>query len=73
MYVFSLFGMKYLKGLLYTCDIMIPEIKIHDKFDCFDFGGDWVEADYTYDNILKSFFTLFVISSSEGWSVLMYF
>ena len=72
MYVFSLFGMKYLKGLLYTCDIMIPEIKIHDKFDCFDFGGDWVEADYTYDNILKSFFTLFVISSSEGWSVLMY-
>lgn len=71
LFVFSLFGMKYLKGILYSCQIFGAEIAITGKAMCFDYGGDWIDADFSYDNILKSFFTLFVITSSEGWSPLM--
>jgi hypothetical protein len=72
LFVFSLFGMKYLKGYLYSCQFSDgTDIPIVTKTDCFDYGGDWINADYSYDNILNSFFTLFVISTTEGWSLLM--
>ena len=76
LYVFSLFAMKYLKGQLYVCDLLFESgesemFEINNKNDCFDYGGNWINKDYNYDNILRSFFTLFVISSSEGWSNLM--
>ena len=74
LFIFSLFAMKYLKGALYKCiEIHGEEIQIENKSECFDYGGYWMNSDYNYDNILKSFFTLFVISSSEGWSNLMFF
>ena len=41
------------------------------KEDCFDYGGDWVNSDFPYDNILQSLFNLFIISTSEGWVVFM--
>lgn len=72
LYVFSLFAMKFLKGILFSClNTNGQDILIEDKIDCFDYGGDWIEKDLNYDNILQSFFTLFVVTSSEGWSILM--
>lgn len=41
---------------------------INTKWDCINYGGEWVNPDYNYDNTLKSFITLFGIMSSEGWN-----
>ena len=74
-FTFSLFAMKSLKGSLYHCqnlDSYFAEEEVKSKIDCFDFGGDWINNDTPYDNIFISFFTLFQVSSSEGWSFIMY-
>lgn len=72
-YIFSLFAMKFLKGMMFHCvNIEVFPNLINDKFDCMDYGGDWLKNDYNYDNILISFFTLFCASSSEAWTILMF-
>ena len=69
---FSLFAMKALKGSLFKCESLdLVEFTIVTMQDCFDWGGDWINSDTPYDNIFISFFTLFEISSSEGWSLIM--
>jgi hypothetical protein len=42
------------------------------KWDCFDFGGSWVNSKYNFDNILEAMVTLYVISSTEGWIDIMW-
>lgn len=37
------------------------------KQDCFDYGGDWLNNDYNFDNIMASMLNLFVLSTTEGW------
>lgn len=73
-YIFSLFAMKFLKGMMFRCvnAEVFPNF-INDKYDCMDYGGDWIKNDFHYDNILISFFTLFCVSSSEAWTLLMFF
>ena len=71
-FCFSLFAMKYLKGTLFRCTDYDTEFQIDTKEDCFDHGGNWVNSDTPYDNILIAFFTLFEVSSSEGWSEIMF-
>jgi hypothetical protein len=44
---------------------------IIDKWDCFDYGGDWVNADTTFDNIIKAISTMFQLSTTEGWINIM--
>lgn len=42
---YGLFPMKLLKGQLYYCTAMDESIsidKIETKWDCFDYGGSWV-------------------------------
>lgn len=46
-------------------------VVINDKFDCIDYGGDWVDQLYKFDDILQSMIVLFMIQSSEGWLVIM--
>ena len=75
-FIFSIFAMKYLKGLLFKCiDVSLEEKEIeeliHSKIDCFDYGGNWENHDLNYDNIINAFFSLFQIVSGEGWSFLM--
>jgi len=76
LFIFSIFSMKYLKGIMYECDNLTMEEKnieqlIQTKFDCFDYGGNWINHDLNYDNIINAFVSLFQIVSGEGWSILM--
>ncbi len=78
---FGLFPVKYLKGQYFKCVSLGEEeegghggghgsgIEIHTKFDCLDYGGDWINSDFHFDNILYSMFNLFVIATSEGWTI----
>lgn len=69
----ALFPLKYLKGKFYKCVNMDADIasNIITKWDCFDYGGDWINSDFPWDNILQSLFNLFIIATCEGWSAYM--
>jgi len=42
--------------------------KIKDAFDCYDYGGEWVNEDQNFDNVINdSFVTLTNVMSTEGW------
>ena len=62
-------------GKLYYCDKSnisnLFQKLILTKNDCFDYGGDWVNQDYHYDNVLQSMTSLFIVSSTVDWIALM--
>ena len=49
---FGLIPVKYLKGKFYKCVNVHDITLVKTKFDCFDIGGDWINSDFPYDNIL---------------------
>ena len=42
------------------------------KFDCLDYGGEWVNADSHFDNVGAGFITLFGVMTTEGWIDVMW-
>ena len=40
--------------------------------DCLNYGGEWINKDFNYDNIVSSMITLSSISSTEGWIDVMW-
>ena len=70
---FGVFLMKYLKGSFFHCvgltflDTKFFIENIISRENCFDFGGDWINKDNNFDNILNSVGSLFEIATSEGW------
>jgi hypothetical protein len=36
-----------------------------------DYGGSWVNHIIAFDNIFDSILTLFIVSTSEGWMVIV--
>lgn len=41
---------------------------IDSKWDCLNYGGEWLTQDFNYDYISRSFVTLSSLSSNEGWN-----
>ncbi|GLE00148.1 hypothetical protein PINS_up008875 [Pythium insidiosum] len=46
--------------------------KLFSKDNCLSEGGQWMRRSRNYDNVLKSAMTLFEISTTEGWTGIMY-
>ena len=67
-------GVKCLKGTFFHCDGLMEEFleKVWNKEDCLDFGGDWINRDFNFDNIFNALETMFLVSNAEGWTPLMY-
>ncbi|KAL4468536.1 hypothetical protein ABPG74_005039 [Tetrahymena malaccensis] len=70
---------KLLKGSMHHCyigndsdgeNVQTPEILT--KHDCLDFGGDWIDSQYNFNNIINSLQILFMVQSSEGWIHIMF-
>lgn len=74
--LFSIVGMTYFRGLFYRCDFTNIPIQFIDriktKWDCLDYGGEWVNPYPNFDNIKSSFILLFEIMTAEGWVNYMY-
>ena len=45
---------------------------IKNKWDCYNYGGEWVVPDMNYDSVSHSFLVLFCLQSTEGWIPTMY-
>ena len=45
---------------------------IDTKFDCLNYGGEWIRPDLNFDNLSDSFETLVSIASGEGWTSVLW-
>ena len=79
MFMMSILMTTLLSGKFFTCDVTMAglsqaevDLLIHDKWDCLNLGGEWVEPDMNFDNTLAGMLTLFVFQSREGWIDLMW-
>lgn len=55
---------KLLSGASWKCiynDSSLDTSLIQNRFDCFDYGGDWIESKYNFSNILNSMQVLFMV------------
>lgn len=71
----ALFPFKYLKGALYSCKNIEEESileHISTKSQCFDYGGDYINKDFHWDNIIMSVYNIYIIATAEGWVYLMF-
>ena len=41
-------------------------------WDCYNYGGEWVQPDLNFDNTLNSLLTLVTIQTTEGWIDVMW-
>ena len=58
---------------MYYCTNLNEEYleKIETSADCYDYGGDWLNSDFNFDNIFKAIDFLFMVANSSGWLSLM--
>jgi len=71
--LFALIGMKCLQGAFWQCDGLNDNLiaGIGNREDCFDFGGDWMNGDFNFDNIFNALEMMFIVANTEGWLPLM--
>ena len=58
----------------YVSDQLMENIDNHvnNKYECMDYGGEWVNADSHFDNVADGFITLFGVMTTEGWIDVMW-
>jgi hypothetical protein len=74
--IFAVIGMTYFRGLYSRCVFTnMPSQFIYSivtKWDCMDYGGDWISPYPNFDNIRSSFILLFEMMTTENWTYYMY-
>ena len=46
-------------------------MEIHNIYDCMNYGGDWKNADVSFDNMAISMMTLFELMTAKAWWALV--
>lgn len=53
--LFAILGTNLYKGAFFSCEMENVEEQfqefIKDKYDCLDYGGDWVNRDQNFDDV----------------------
>ena len=70
--IFGVIAVSYFKGKLFYCNNSMPVFNVSSKWDCLNGGGDWFNSIYNFDNTAMALVTLFYMSSTAGWSSIMY-
>ena len=45
---------------------------IKNKWDCLNYGGEWINPDLNFDTTSASVISLFTVQSTEGWIDVMW-
>ena len=70
--LFGILGVNLFKGSFFNCVFDFDnKFPISREHDCYDYGGNWINEDYNFDNVLNAMVTLFVIATTEGWIDIM--
>ena len=74
--IFGIQAVGLLKGKFYSCDVDdLPEYvhgEILTKWDCLDYGGEWINRKGNFDNVINAMTTMFGMMSTEGWLEVMW-
>lgn len=77
-FIFGIICVSLYKGKFYDCkfnniggignDPIFSELNLHidNKFDCINYGGQWLKADNNFDDIFEAILTLFQMTM-VGW------
>lgn len=57
--IFGLFCVNFFKGALFYCFNNYESIPIDTKLDCLNAGGEWINRNLNFDNILNAMLLLF--------------
>ena len=69
MTLYGIMGVQVFQGSFYSCSTNFTAV---GPDDCVSQGGSWVNGDYHFDNLPQAYISLFVMSTLEGWSAIMY-
>lgn len=74
--IFAIIGVNYFKGQFFSCTLGDEELfdvekLVETKWDCFNYGGAWVNSDQNFDNVAEAMATLFQMATTEGWIDMM--
>ena len=78
-FIFAIIGVNFMKGLMYYCETSaisnltgFNDSFLDTKWDCLNYGGDWMPHDGLFDDVKKSLVLVFTMSQSFSWSIVMY-
>ena len=79
MFMISILLTTLLSGKMFRCDLSHTMLSakqqaglITTKWDCVNYGGEWITPHMNFDNTLSGMLTLFIFQSREGWITLMW-
>jgi len=83
MLLFGIFFTNFFKGTFYSCKGYFTEDEtknliarfpkpLETKWDCFNYGGAWMNRPNNFDSALEAFVTLFIMTTTEGWIEFMH-
>ena len=74
--IFGIQAVSLLKGKLHYCDVRnVPEYVIDvikTKWDCIDYGGEWLNKEGNFDDVRSAMTTMFGMMTTEGWLHVMW-
>jgi hypothetical protein len=73
--IFAVIAVSYFKGKLFYCMEPIPMrggYELKTKWDCLSSGGLWENQAQNFDNVGIGLITLFMMSTTEGWSDVLF-
>jgi hypothetical protein len=75
-FMFSIVGVTYFRGLFFRCNFTkMPNqfmYQVETKWDCLDFGGEWINPYPNFDSISGSFIMMVEMMTTESWTKFMY-
>ena len=79
MFMISILLTTLLSGKLSRCDLRHTALSTAQqgnlgttKWDCENYGGEWISPALNFDDTLRGMLTLFIFQSREGWVGLMW-
>ena len=74
--LFSILGTTFFKGKYDHCwmdNVAKPHtVKVLTMYDCYDYGGEWINPMANFDTTVNSMTTLFTAVTTEGWTNIMW-
>ena len=75
-FLFSILATSFFKGTFNTCHMdNVPKYKtkqIITMWECYDAGGEWINPQANFDNVINAMATLFQAMTTEGWVATMW-
>ena len=74
--LFGIQGVNFFAGKTYYCNMKnMPEkvqAKVKSEWDCYNYGGEWVQLAANFDNVFQAMMTMFTMMTTEGWALVMW-